>query len=209
MRAVDLTLTLVALLVMSPVLLLVALAVKCSSPGPVFHRAQRVGKGGRLFTLYKFRSMVPDAAARGPGVTGRDDPRVTPVGRVLRRTKLDEWPQLLNTLKGDMSLVGPRPEDPRYVALYSAEQRQVLSVKPGITSPATVLHRHEEDLLTGDNWEHTYVTQILPTKLRIELDYLSRRTLFSDLRVLADTTFAIIARPSRPDALTGRTPCRS
>jgi lipopolysaccharide/colanic/teichoic acid biosynthesis glycosyltransferase len=209
MRAVDLTLSFVALLVMSPVLLVVALAVKCSSPGPVFHRAQRVGKGGRLFTLYKFRSMVPNAAAQGPGVTGRDDPRVTPVGRVLRRTKLDEWPQLLNTLKGDMSLVGPRPEDPRYVALYSAEQRQVLRVKPGVTSPATVLHSHEEDLLTGDNWEHTYVTQILPTKLRIELDYLSRRTLFSDLRVLADTAFAVIARPPRPDALTGRTPCRS
>lgn len=209
MRAIDLSVSLVALIVASPLLLLVAVAVKCSSPGPVLHRAQRVGKDRRLFTLYKFRSMVQHAADRGPGVTGRDDPRVTRVGRILRRTKVDEWPQLFNTLVGDMSLVGPRPEDPRYVASYSPDQLQVLCVKPGITSPATVLHRHEEELLTGPDWEETYLTKILPAKLRIELDYFSRRTLFTDLRILAETVLAMFTKPPLHGAPGGRTPCRS
>ena len=209
MRATDLSVSLVGLVVASPVLLLVAIAVKCSSPGPVFHRAQRVGKDRRLFTLYKFRSMVLDAAERGPGITGRDDPRITRVGRILRRTKLDEWPQLFNTLIGDMSLVGPRPEDPRYVAAYSADQLEILRVKPGITSPATVLHRHEEELLTGPDWEETYLTKVLPAKLRIELDYLARRTLLTDFGVLAKTGLALFTKPPRGGALVGRTPCRS
>ena len=209
MRATDLSVSVIGLIAASPLLLLVAVAVKCSSKGPVFHRAQRVGKDRRVFTLYKFRSMVHNPADQGPGVTGRDDPRVTPVGRFLRRTKLDEWPQLFNTLVGDMSLVGPRPEDPRYVASYSADQLEVLRVKPGITSPATVLHRHEEELLTGPDWEETYLTKILPTKLRIELDYLSRRTLCTDLRILAKTAVAIFTKPPRLGAPTGRTPCRS
>jgi lipopolysaccharide/colanic/teichoic acid biosynthesis glycosyltransferase len=209
MRATDLSVSLLGLVIASPLLLLVALAVKCSSPGPVFHRAERVGKDRRLFTLYKFRSMVQDAADRGPGVTGHGDPRVTRVGRILRRTKLDEWPQLFNTLIGDMSLVGPRPEDPRYVASYSADQLEVLRVKPGITSPATVLHRHEEELLTGPDWEETYLTRILPAKLRLELDYLARRTVFTDLRILAETALAIFTKPRRLGAPTRRTPCRS
>jgi lipopolysaccharide/colanic/teichoic acid biosynthesis glycosyltransferase len=109
--------------------------------------------------------------------------------------KLDELPQLINTLIGDMSLVGPRPEDPGYVRLYSADQRRVLDVKPGITSPATVLHRDEEDMLTGPDWEQRYRTEILPNKLRIELDYLSQRTLGGDLRILAQTAVALLRRP--------------
>ena len=139
MRLLDVSISLAGLVVLSPLLLIVAVVVKCSSPGPVLYCAPRVGKDGRVFKLYKFRSMVVDAADRGPRVTGRDDPRLTAVGRVLRRTKLDELPQLFNTLAGDMSLVGPRPEDPLYVKSYSAAQLQVLRVKPGITSAATIL----------------------------------------------------------------------
>jgi lipopolysaccharide/colanic/teichoic acid biosynthesis glycosyltransferase len=196
MRLLDISLSLIGLVVLSPVLLLAALAVKCSSRGPALYRARRVGKDGRLFHLYKFRSMVA-GADRGPRITGYGDTRVTPVGRFLRRTKLDELPQLFNTLMGDMSLVGPRPEDPGYVQGYSPEQRLVLSVRPGITSAATVRHRHEEELLTGPDWEDLYRREVLPEKLRIELDYLSRRTLTTDLMILAQTASALFTKPSR------------
>jgi lipopolysaccharide/colanic/teichoic acid biosynthesis glycosyltransferase len=133
----------------------------------------------------------------GPGITRGDDPRVTTFGRFLRRTKLDEIPQFFNTLIGDMSLVGPRPEDPEYVRLYSPDQRRVLDVRPGLTSLATVLHRDEEDMLTGAEWEQTYRNRILPEKLRIELDYLSRRTLRGDMKILALTAAAIMRMPLR------------
>jgi lipopolysaccharide/colanic/teichoic acid biosynthesis glycosyltransferase len=152
--------------------------------------------------------MVEDADEWGPKITGSDDPRVTRIGRILRRTKIDELPQLFNTLMGDMSLVGPRPEDPGYVRSYSPEQREVLRVKPGITSPATVLHRHEEQMLIGSDWEEKYRTEILPAKLRIELDYLSRRTLSQDLLILAQTVSALFTKPPRPVAGRG-SQCRT
>jgi lipopolysaccharide/colanic/teichoic acid biosynthesis glycosyltransferase len=197
MRLLDIGVSVVALIVLAPLLLVLAIAVKCSSPGPVLHRGRRCGKDGRPFTLYKFRSMVVDAAERGPRITASGDPRVTGVGRILRRSKLDELPQLFNTLIGDMSLVGPRPEDPGYVASYSADQREVLRVKPGLTSPATVLHRHEEELLNGPDWEETYRREILPAKLEIELAYLRRRTLAQDMCVLAQTASALFTRRAR------------
>jgi lipopolysaccharide/colanic/teichoic acid biosynthesis glycosyltransferase len=197
MRLLDISVSLAALIVLAPLLLVLAIAVKVSSPGPIFYRARRAGKDGHPFTLYKFRSMVADAAARGPRVTGSADPRVTPIGALMRRTKLDELPQFFNTLIGDMSLVGPRPEDPGFVQTYSAAQREVLRVKPGITSPATVLHRYEEDLLTGPDWEETYRRRILPAKLKIELAYLHRRTLADDVRILARTVCALFARRTR------------
>jgi lipopolysaccharide/colanic/teichoic acid biosynthesis glycosyltransferase len=199
MRVLDICVSLVALTVSMPLLLVLAIAIKCSSAGPVLYRSRRIGQDGRPFTLYKFRSMVVGAAEQGPRVTCSGDARVTRLGRMLRRTKLDELPQLFNTLVGDMSLVGPRPEDPEYVKLYSPEQRQVLRVKPGITSPATVLHRHEEDLLNGPDWEETYRRVVLPAKLEIELAYLRRRTLAADLRVLAQTAAALFATRDRLD----------
>ena len=199
----DISISLIGLVLLSPVLSIVALVVACSSPGPILYRARRVGKDGRLFDVYKFRTMVVDAAERGPRVTGNGDTRVTKAGRFLRRTKLDELPQLLNTLTGDMSLVGPRPEDPRFVESYSRQQLQVLRVKPGITSPATVLHRHEEHMLTGPDWEQTYRNEILPAKLQIELNYLSGRTLPKDLLILARTAFALFGKPRRLDANRG------
>jgi lipopolysaccharide/colanic/teichoic acid biosynthesis glycosyltransferase len=196
----DFSLSLVALILVSPLLAAIAVTVKLTSDGPVLYRARRVGKDGCMFTLYKFRTMVVDAGRTGPAITRRDDPRVTNVGRVLRRTKLDELPQLVNTLIGNMSIVGPRPEDPGYVRLYSAEQRRVLAVKPGITSPATVLHSDEEGMLSGPDWEQTYRKEILPEKLRIELDYLSRRTVSGDMRILAQTAVALLRRPARVSA---------
>ena len=195
MRVLDVSLSLAGLIILSPVFVAVALAVKASSRGPVLYRAQRVGRHGRLFTLYKFRSMYVDHRGDGPRVTGREDSRVTAVGRFLRRTKLDELPQLFNTLIGEMSLVGPRPEDPVFVSGYSEAEREVLRVKPGITSLATLLHRHEEELLTGANFEERYRRDIMPAKLRIELQYLSNRTLATDLRILAATVVALFRKP--------------
>jgi len=197
MRALDFVVSLVALVMLAPLLLIVAIIVKCSSPGPVLYRAERAGRYGRPFTLYKFRSMVVASPGTGPRITATGDPRITRVGRWLRRTKLDELPQFFNTLKGDMSLVGPRPEDPALVETYSADQRRLLTVKPGITSPATVLNRYEEELLSGPDPETVYRRDVLPTKLRMELEYLDRRTVAGDLRVLAHTVVALFARPTR------------
>lgn len=180
------------LLLLSPLLLVVALWVKLDSPGPVFYRALRVGRGGTPFRLFKFRSMVVDADRRGPGITTADDARVTNSGRWLRRTKVDELPQLLNVLRGEMSLVGPRPEDPRYVALYTPEQRRVLDYRPGITSAASLAYRHEEQLLSGPDWEQVYREQVLPAKLAIDLAYLEQRSLPTDIRLILRTLAAMV-----------------
>ena len=190
-RVFDLIVAATGLIVLSPLLLGITLVIKLTSPGPVLHRAQRVGRHGELFTLYKFRSMVVNAEQLGAGITAQDDPRITPIGRMLRRTKLDELPQLLNVLKGEMSLVGPRPEDPRYVALYTAEQRQVLSVRPGITGWASIQFRHEERLLSAGNVDEIYRTQVMPQKLALDVAYLKRQSLRFDLYILFRTMWAL------------------
>jgi lipopolysaccharide/colanic/teichoic acid biosynthesis glycosyltransferase len=191
-RLFDLLLAAPALVLLTPLFLLIALAVRWDSPGPVFHRGVRVGKDGVHFRLYKFRSMRVDAGGNGPAITAAGDPRITRSGAFLRRTKLDELPQLLNVLRGEMSLVGPRPEDPRYVALYTAEQRRVLRVRPGITGAASVAYRREENLLTGPDWEQVYCNQVLPAKLAIDLAWLDRRTLAGDLLLLLRTVAAVL-----------------
>lgn len=190
-RTFDLLASALGLIILSPIFALIALLIRLTSPGPVFYRARRVGQGGREFTLYKFRSMVADADRRGPGITAAGDSRVTPVGRVLRRTKLDELPQLWNVLRGDMSLVGPRPEDPRYVALYTPEQRRVLDVRPGITSLASIEYRNEEAVLHGPDWEQHYIHEVMPAKLAIDLRYVQRATLFTDLLIILRTLLAL------------------
>lgn len=176
---------------LAPVFLVVAACVKAQDGGPIFFRARRVGKGGELIEVFKFRTMADDAADRGPAITAKGDTRITPIGGFLRRTKLDELPQLVNVLKGDMSIVGPRPEDPRYVALYSPEQRRILSVKPGITSAASVRYRKEQEQLAGPDWEAIYRTRILPEKLAIDLDYIDRRSLRGDLKIIFQTVLAL------------------
>ncbi len=192
-RISDGVIAALGLLIVSPLFLLIAPIIKLDSPGPVFYRAERIGKEGVPFRLYKFRSMVADADRRGPGITAAGDCRVTRVGVFLRRTKLDELPQLINVLRGEMSLVGPRPEDPRYVALYTPEQRRVLAARPGITSPASLHYRNESAVLSGNDWERVYIETVMPHKLAIELAYLSHRSFFTDLKVIFLTLWAVVA----------------
>ena len=191
MRLLDLICSLLGLILLGPLFLLLVVLIKADSAGPVLYRAERVGQGGGLFRMLKFRSMVSHADQRGPGITVAGDERITRVGRLLRRSKMDELPQLFNVLKGEMGLVGPRPEDPRYVALYTAEQRRLLEIRPGITSPASLWYRHEEQLLEGPDWEKLYVEQVMPHKLQMELDYMERRTRWSDLCVILRTTLTV------------------
>jgi len=191
MRLIDVLVSTLGLLLLSPVFLLCALLIKLDTSGPVFYRAQRVGQYGNHFYQYKFRSMVVNAEQAGPGITTAQDKRITKIGRFLRHYKLDELPQLINVLKGEMSLVGPRPETPHYVAHYTAAQRQVLNMLPGITSPASLTYRHEQSLLVGDDWEMLYLMEIMPQKLAIELEYLARRTLWQDLALIVRTVWAV------------------
>jgi lipopolysaccharide/colanic/teichoic acid biosynthesis glycosyltransferase len=188
-RIFDLAGALCGLIVLSPLLLLISILIKLDSPGPVFYCPARVGRYGRQFRLYKFRTMVRHADRSGPGITIAEDSRITTIGKMLRRTKADEFPQFVNVLKGEMSLVGPRPEDPGYVARYSAEQRRVLTRRPGMTSAASLRYRHEEKMLAGPNWEQHYVEQIMADKIAIELEYMERRSLWTDLRLIL-LTFA-------------------
>lgn len=190
-RIIDFCAASVGLIVLSPLFLVVALWIKLDTPGPVFYQAQRIGRNGTPFGLYKFRSMVVNADKVGPGITVADDQRVTTSGRMLRKYKIDELPQLINVFKGNMSLVGPRPEAPQYVALYDQRQRDVLAVRPGITSPASLQYRDEESLLQSEKWEDVYVGQIMPHKIDIELQYLQQRTLASDIRLVLQTLLAL------------------
>lgn len=184
------------LCVTAPLLCVTAGLVKVSSPGPVLFRQQRVGRRGVPFELWKFRSMRVDSAA-GPQVTADRDPRITRVGRVLRKTKLDELPELFNVLRGDLSLVGPRPEVARYVALYPEAEREFLQrFRPGITDPATVRFRNEEEILArAPDPERAYREEVLPEKLRMYRAYLEDASFLNDFRVLL-ATLQVILRPS-------------
>jgi len=186
-------------LIALPLWAIVAIAIRLDSPGPVFYRAIRVGKCGEPFPIYKFRTMVADAFRKGPGITRQGDSRITRVGRFLRNMKLDEMPQLINVLKGEMSIVGPRPEDPRYVAHYTPEQRRVLGVRPGMASPAFPKYRHEEELLAaaGDDFENTYLTVILPDRLRMDLEYVEQQSLLYDLAILAQAAVSLFEQGSK------------
>jgi lipopolysaccharide/colanic/teichoic acid biosynthesis glycosyltransferase len=193
-RAIDIAVAASVLPVALPAIGLAAGILRAQGPGPVFYQARRIGQGGRPFTLYKLRTMR--LAATGPGVTAFDDPRVTGIGRWIRHAKIDEICQLINVLRGDMSLVGPRPEDPRYVALYSARQRGVLSVKPGMTSAASVLFRDEESFFEGidaGGIEDHYVLALMPAKLEMDLAYVDSRSTLEDLRILLKTARAMFS----------------
>ncbi len=189
-RLFDLVLTIPGLILLSPLLGFVAVAIKLGDGGPVFFRQQRVGKNGAVFTIIKFRSMHVDADQHGRLVTIGNDPRITPIGRVLRRTKLDELPQLINVLRGEMSLVGPRPMVAHYVDLFTPEQRRVLNLMPGITDPASLTYRHEQAYLgqLGDP-EWVYIHEVLPHKLQINLGYASHANIGTDLMVILRTLF--------------------
>jgi lipopolysaccharide/colanic/teichoic acid biosynthesis glycosyltransferase len=194
-RAFDVAVSAAGLVLASPVILAAAVAVKLESPGSAFYGGTRVGKDGRTFRILKLRTMRPQSG--GPAVTAGDDPRITSVGRLLRRTKIDELPQLLNVLKGDMSLVGPRPEDPRYVALYTPEQRSVLTVRPGITGPTVLKFIDEEQVLRGGDPESVYVADVMPQKLAADLQYVKTASFAGDLSILGRTFVAVVSRALR------------
>jgi lipopolysaccharide/colanic/teichoic acid biosynthesis glycosyltransferase len=196
-RCFDLTLAVGALLVLAPVMLITAVWIKIDSRGPVLFRQDRVGLNGKLFAIYKFRTMVADHEhVRHSGITVGADPRITRAGSLLRKYKLDELPQFINVLRGEMSLVGPRPEVPRYVATYPPKTRdQVLSVRPGITDLASIAYRNESELLgRAENPEAFYVQVILPKKLDICLQYIATRSLWLDITIIWRTILAILGR---------------
>lgn len=192
-RVFDMLLASLALLVLSPVLVGTALVVKLTSRGPVFFRQERMGRNFRRFFIYKFRTMVPDAHQRGPQLTSGEDPRITWVGKFLRKAKLDELPQLLNVLKGDMSFVGPRPEVPRYVDLFRDDYAAVLRVRPGITDLASIKYANEAEILgqVADP-EAEYVQRILPDKLKLGKEYVEQSSLLFDLRLLIVTGMTVM-----------------
>lgn len=193
-RVLDMVVSAAALVVTSPGLAVVAVTIKATSPGPVLFTQERVGQYGRTFKIHKFRTMRPDHD--GLAVSGTGDPRVTRIGAILRKTKLDEIPQFYDVLRGDMSLVGPRPEVPEYVAQWPSEMRPViLSVKPGITDPASIEFRNEGDeLALARNPESHYVDSILPRKAAAYVDYVQRRSLVGDLKILGNTVKVVLFR---------------
>jgi lipopolysaccharide/colanic/teichoic acid biosynthesis glycosyltransferase len=192
-RAFDLICSLLILAVLSPFLLALAVWIKATSRGPVLYIAPRVGLGGRPFRMYKFRTMVVDADRIGGSSTPEDDPRITPVGRRLRRYKLDELPQLFNVVAGDMSLVGPRPQVQWAVDLYSPEERHLLTVPPGITDYASLRFPNEGEILRAStDPDRDYMEKIHPEKMRLSLEYVRKRSFRTDLSVLAGTLAAIL-----------------
>ncbi len=193
-RLFDMAASGIGLLLLAPLLLALAVWIKCDSAGPVFFLQERVGLHGKLFRIIKFRSMRQNNS--GPQITVGADARITRSGRFIRAYKLDELPQLINVLLGDMSLVGPRPEVPRYVALYPADVREeVLSVRPGMTDLASVQYRSESDLLAASSDpERTYTTVILPAKLALYQQYVRQRSLWLDVRIIC-VTFGILFKP--------------
>ena len=192
-RLCDILFSGIGLLCMAPLFAVIALWIKCDSPGPVFYRQTRVGRGNKPFSLYKFRSMRPDADKAGLLTVGEHDNRVTKSGFFIRKYKLDEFPQLINVFIGDMSLVGPRPEVRKYVDMYTPAQLHVLDVRPGITDAASIKYRNENDLLAkADKPEQYYIDVIMQDKLRINLEYVKHHTLFGDLRLILSTFHAVL-----------------
>lgn len=191
-RLTDIAGALTGLILLSPLLLLIAIVIACTSRGGVLYSQKRVGRYGREFRLFKFRTMRPESDKAGLLTVGGRDPRITAVGRVLRRFKLDELPQLLNVLNGTMSIVGPRPEVKKYVDLYTSEQREVLNVRPGLTDPASLVYFRENDLLAqAADPEATYVAEIMPAKLALNRRYMHRQNWVYDMGIIIRTVARI------------------
>ena len=192
-RAMDVVVSGGALLVLWPALVLVALAIKIDDPGPVFYRQVRVGRDGKEFRIFKFRTMIVDADKKGLQITVGKDNRITRMGRFLRKTKLDELAQLINVFTGEMSFVGPRPEVPKYVNMYTPYQRQVLLVRPGITDYASIAYRNENDMLEGaDDPERMYIDVIMPDKIELNMKYLREISPLADLKLIFGTIAAVV-----------------
>ncbi len=192
-RIFDIISSSIGLIILSPVFLLLAIWIKLDSKGPVFYRQTRVGKDNKDFRLYKFRSMRPDSDKHGLITVGGRDPRVTRSGYFIRKYKLDEFPQLINVFLGQMSLVGPRPEVRKYVDMYTPEQMKVLSVKPGITSLASIRYRNENEILAqADDPDRCYIEKVMPDKLEIDLQYVDQASFLNDIKLIFSTFKAIV-----------------
>ena len=189
-RLFDITASFFGIIILSPLLIFIGLWVGLSSKGGVFYKQIRVGRNNKDFKLYKFRSMRVNSDKQGLLTVGSKDSRITKAGYFIRKYKIDELPQLFNVLKGDMSFVGPRPEVRRYVDLYSKEQMKVLSVRPGITDPASIKYRNENDILSSaSNPEEYYIQHIMPDKLKINIDYINTQTFIKDIKIIFQTIF--------------------
>jgi lipopolysaccharide/colanic/teichoic acid biosynthesis glycosyltransferase len=191
-RLFDIISSLVGLIFISPIFLVVPILIKLDSKGPVFYKQWRIGKDGKQFKIYKFRTMVRDADKVGSLITARSDQRITRIGKRLRRYEIDELPTLINVLKGDMSIVGPRPEVPKYLHHYGRKYREILSVRPGITDLGTLSFRDEAKYLNAQNYEDIYETEILPQKLDLYLEYVHNMGFLFDLRIICKTTALIL-----------------
>jgi lipopolysaccharide/colanic/teichoic acid biosynthesis glycosyltransferase len=194
-RAFDISVSFLGLLFLSPVLFLIAAMIKKEDRGPIFYRGKRVGLNGKIFYIFKFRTMVVNAEQIGASSTADDDPRITKIGKLLRKYKLDELPQLLNVLKGEMSFVGPRPQVEWAVALYSADDRQVLTIRPGITDYASLRFPNEGEILKGSrNPDHDYMEKIHPEKMRLSLEYVRIHSFWTDMKIIFQTIVTILNR---------------
>jgi lipopolysaccharide/colanic/teichoic acid biosynthesis glycosyltransferase len=192
-RSFDIISSFFGLAVVSPVLVTIAILIKKEDGGPVFYRGARVGRFGKPFRIFKFRTMVVNAEKLGGPSTADDDPRVTKVGKFIRKFKLDELPQLINVLKGEMSVVGPRPEVQMYVDMFTEEEKAILSVRPGITDWASIWNPDEGAILAGSpDPEKTYMEKIRPEKIRLQLKYVRERTFWNDLKIIAQTIITIL-----------------
>jgi lipopolysaccharide/colanic/teichoic acid biosynthesis glycosyltransferase len=187
-RSFDIAVAAIGLIVLSPLMAILAVLIKCDSQGPVLFKQRRIGKNFRAFSIYKFRTMKEDSELSGPLITVGEDPRITRIGRFLRKAKLDELPQLINVLKGEMSLVGPRPELPRFVELFQREYAEILTVRPGITDLASLKY-HDEAKFMGQfpNPEEEYLRSILPDKIRLAREYIDRSSIVFDLSLILRT----------------------
>lgn len=197
-RTFDLLFSTIGLLLLSPLFSIGILLAKLQSKGPIFYKAKRVGRGEIIFEMYKFRTMVVNADTLGGSLTTYRDARITSIGRFLRWTKLDELPNLINVIKGEMSLIGPRPEAPDYVKHYTQTQKQVLRVKPGMTGPSQLANRDEEEKLKGKlDAEHYYITKLMPEKLTLDLHYVATQSITTDIGWLLKTFWVVIFAPRR------------
>jgi lipopolysaccharide/colanic/teichoic acid biosynthesis glycosyltransferase len=192
-RVFDVCASVAALILLSPFFIGIAIAIRCTSPGPVLFRQLRIGLRGRAFTILKFRTMIAGAPSLGPNVSPADDPRVTRIGAFIRRRYLDEIPQLLNVIRGDMSVVGPRPETPEFVALYTPGERRVLQVRPGMAGPSTLAFESEAKVLAGANDPYRYyVDRLLHERVGADLEYLDRQSFLYDLHVVVKSVLMVL-----------------
>ena len=191
-RLFDVLASVLGLLVLSPFLLVLAALIRLDSKGPVFYRGTRSGKGGRPFKILKFRTMVQDAEHLGGPSTGKDDPRVTRVGQHLRKYKLDELPQLINVLKGEMSVVGPRPEVPQYTRLYEGDEQLILTVRPGITDYASLKFVHLDEVLGKESPDRVYEEKVRPVKNALRVKYVKERSFWGDIAIIAKTIVKLV-----------------